>query len=71
MSFQIAWWLWIILGIALIMLEIVLPSFIALWFGLGAVVVGLTAWAFPAIGEPAKMLIWIISSSVFVYTWFK
>lgn len=71
MEFEVLWWQWVVTGIGLVILEIFLPSFIALWFGLGAIIVGLLAWAFPKMGVSAEVLIWIISSGIFVLIWFK
>ena len=39
-EFVVLYWHWIVLGIALMAIEILLPSFVALWFGAAAVVVG-------------------------------
>ena len=35
------WWFWVAFGLVLVMLETVLPGFVLLGFGIGAVVVGL------------------------------
>jgi len=37
----IVWWHWLVLGFCLIGMELLVPSFTIIWFGLGAVVVGL------------------------------
>lgn len=37
--------IWVLLGISLILAEFVLPGLIAIFFGLGALVVGLLLWA--------------------------
>ena len=36
---EILWWHWLIGGLILIGLELVIPSFTIIWFGLGAVLV--------------------------------
>ena len=36
----VLWWHWIVLGILLVAAEIVIPSFIVIWFGIAALVVG-------------------------------
>jgi membrane protein implicated in regulation of membrane protease activity len=38
------WWVWIVAGFALGVLEILAPSFIFLGFAIGAVVVGIAMW---------------------------
>jgi len=68
---QIEWWYWIIAGFCLIGLELVIPSFTIIWFGMGALVVGMikAAWSgFPVAGQ---FLLWSLASIVFTIMWFK
>ena len=39
MGFEIVYWHWLVLGMVLMMFEIVLPCFIALWFGARALLI--------------------------------
>ena len=40
-----AWWLWVLLGFALVLCELLTPGgFFFLFFGLGAVAVGALVW---------------------------
>lgn len=71
MELDIAYWHWLVLGIALIIFEIFLPSFTVLWFGLGAVIVGIILWLFPDMVMPMQLGIWIIASCGFALFWFK
>jgi len=71
MEIQMLWWQWVLLGMGLMILEMFLPSFIALWFGLGAIVVGLIAWLFPQMGVSWEVFIWVFASGSFVLLWFK
>ena len=71
MDIQMLWWQWVLLGMGLMILEMFLPSFIALWFGLGAIVVGLIVWLFPAIDLSWAVFIWVFASGSFVLLWFK
>jgi len=49
-----AWWLWVVLGLGLLLCESLTPGgFFFLFFGLGAVVVGALVWAGAA--EPASL----------------
>ena len=43
----VLWWHWLVLGMALIGLELVVPSFTIIWFGLGAVIVSIVLAIFP------------------------
>ena len=43
MSFE--WWHWIVLGIGLVIAELAVPAFFVIWFGLGALLVGLALLA--------------------------
>jgi len=68
---QFEWWYWIILGIALIGLELVVPSFTIIWFGLGALVVGMLKALWPAFPVAAQVLLWTVASICFTVMWFK
>lgn len=67
---ELAWWHWAVGGIALIIAELVVPSFVLIWFGLGALVVAL-AVAIAAIGFTAQLSLWLIVSLVLVAAWFR
>ncbi|MFA5631016.1 MAG: NfeD family protein [Porticoccaceae bacterium] len=68
-DFQILYWHWLILGIALVIAEIFLVSFTALWFGLGAVAVGILAAVFP-LSIQMQLLLWILISGALAVFWF-
>ncbi len=64
-------WKWIAAGLVLAMLELVIPSFTIIWFGLSAVVVGIVSF-FPGMRSlPVQLAIWAVLSIVFTYAWFK
>ena len=59
MSFE--WWHWIVLGIALVIAELAVPAFFIIWFGLGALLVGLAMLAVP-LGATAQIGLWVVAS---------
>lgn len=59
---NIAWILWTVLGVALIIAEVFTPGFVLLWFGIGALVAALAS--FLGAGLPAQFLVFISLSSV-------
>ena len=71
MEFDIAYWHWLVLGIALVVVEIFIPSFTVFWFGLGAVVVGIALWLFPGMALGGQLVTWIVASCAFTVMWFK
>lgn len=64
-----AWWYWILLGIALIGVELFFPSFTIVWFGLGALMVG--GWSLLWGGDSLLMqaLIWVLLSVSCALCW--
>lgn len=64
-------WHWVVLGIGLILFELILPSFTALWFGVAACIVALLLWIFPSLGIDAQFISWIVLSVGFTLFWFK
>jgi membrane protein implicated in regulation of membrane protease activity len=69
MTFE--WWHWIIGGIALILLELLVPSFFTLWFGLGALFVGLLLLIAPGFPLAGQILLWAIASVAMTVLWFR
>lgn len=67
---EITYWHWIIFGLILSVSEIFVLSFVLLWFGLGAIAVGLLLLVFE-IPITIQILLWILFSSFNVFAWFK
>jgi membrane protein implicated in regulation of membrane protease activity len=67
----IEWWHWMVLGVVLVLCELALPAFFVIWFGMGALVVGLTLALVPSLALPAQIILWIAASLAFVALWFK
>lgn len=63
-------WQWLVLGIALCVVEIFIPSFTVLWFGLAALFVALLASLLP-LSTSAELFIWALSTCVLAVAWFR
>lgn len=70
MDIQLLSWHWLVLGLLLVVGEIFIPSFTILWFGLGALVVGLVQLLMP-MSLTVQVLLWTMSSVAFTLIWFK
>lgn len=68
---QLEWWAWIVGGIGLILAELAIPSFFVIWFGLGALLVGLLMLVLPALSLTAQLAIWTAASLAMVVLWFR
>lgn len=68
---NILWWHWIVLGIILVIMEIVVPSFTIFWFGLGAIVTGLLLAVVPDFSLKWQLLLFSLSSIGFTFCWFR
>ena len=68
---QFLWWHWIVLGLALTLLELAVPAFFLVWFGVGALIVGLVLIALPELSFAWQVLVWIACSLLFIWLWFK
>lgn len=71
MEFDIAYWHWIVLGIALMVSEIFLATFFVLWFGAAAVIVGLVLLLAPEMSLTVQIFLWAVLSTVLALGWFK
>ena len=65
------WWHWIILGLCLAMAELAVPAFFIIWFGIGALIVGLILAFAPDLGVATQLLLWAALSAVMVIFWFR
>lgn len=64
-------WHWFALGMLLILAELMLPSFAALWFGVAAIIVGLIYSMAPNLNFGLQVLLWIVCSITATVAWFK
>ena len=64
MDIQLLYWHWLVIGMILVVGEIFIPSFTILWFGLGALVVGLVEMFIP-MSLSTQILVWTVSSVLF------
>lgn len=71
MEFVLEPWHWFVLGVLLMLSELMLPAFAALWFGIGAIMVGVLYWMFPMMGFTTQIITWIILSVLCTLLWFK
>lgn len=64
-------WHWFVLGIALMLIELVVPTFAAIWFGIAAIMVSILSWIFPWMGLATQLVTWSIFSILCTVLWFK
>ena len=67
---QFEWWHWLVAGLALILSELVVPTFVLIWFGLGAILVALVV-ALVSIGLTAQLVVWLLASMAMTVLWFQ
>jgi membrane protein implicated in regulation of membrane protease activity len=65
------WEYWIAIGLILVTVEIFTATFFILWFGVGAVLLGLLTWLLPALPMPAQLMTWASLSLILAGLWFK
>ncbi|MBC2887521.1 NfeD family protein [Ochrobactrum sp. CM-21-5] len=62
-------WNWLVLGLALLILEIMAPGFFFIWFGLAALVTGAAAFLFASaagFGWQAQTVLFLVLAVIFV-----
>jgi len=67
---EIKAWYWLAFGMVLILLELVVPSFTIVWFGLGALLIALLVWLLPGISVSIQIFSWALASIFFTFLWF-
>ena len=65
------WWHWIVLGLCLSIAELAIPAFFIIWFGIGAMGVGLLLLISPDLSVAKQLIVWAIVSSILVGIWFR
>lgn len=68
---QLDWWHWIVGGMLLTLLELAVPAFYVIWFGLGALLVGVIVLLAPGLSVTVQIMLWIIASLTMVLLWFR
>lgn len=68
---ELAWWHWMVLGLGLGLAELVVPSFFMIWFGLGALLVGVAMLVAPDMGFSTQILLWTAASIAMTVLWFR
>jgi len=63
-------WHWLVLGFLLLIVEMFVPTFASLWFGVAAVIIAALAWLLP-IPLLFQVLIWLTLSVLFMLAWIK
>lgn len=65
------WWHWIVGGIVLMLVELAVPSFFIIWFGLGALLVGLLTLLAPGLSITIQLALWTLASLAMLALWFR
>lgn len=68
---HIEWWHWVVGGILLVIAELAIPSFFVVWFGLGALLVGLLLLLLPDLALTVQLALWTLASLVMLVLWFR
>lgn len=67
---ELEWWHWAALGMVLIGIEMLTPTFFLMWFGLGALLMAAVSALWP-LGTAAQLLGWAIASLVMTGIWLR
>lgn len=67
---MIEWWYWVLLGIVLVLLELAIPAFFVLWFGLAALLVGGLMLVFE-MALVAQLIVWGSASLAALALWLR
>ena len=65
------WWHWVVLGIVLVLAELAVPAFFVIWFGFGAMLVGLVLLLAPGLTLSAQIGVWVLASVAMTVLWFR
>jgi inner membrane protein len=71
MIITVVYWHWLIIGMALLIVEMFLGSMTVLWFGLGAIVIAALLFLIPDLGLTWQLFIWALLSGLLTFLWFR
>jgi len=63
------YWHWVVLGFSLLILEMLAPGAIFMWFGVGALLVGGLLFLFPEMGWEWQVLVFAMISLASIFAW--
>ena len=66
---HVLWWYWVVAGILFVILELALASFVVLWLGIAAILVGIIEFLFTP-SFSTQLYLWTALSIVLLATWF-
>jgi membrane protein implicated in regulation of membrane protease activity len=69
MEFEPTFWHWWIFAAALIIFEVLLPTFYLLWTGIAAFIVGLLVWLVPSLAWEIQVVIFAVLAVLSIVMW--
>lgn len=66
---QLLYWHWLVFGLVLVALEMLLPGFVLLWFGVGALLVGGLLYLIPDLSWQWQIFIFSLFSVLSLIVW--
>lgn len=68
---EIVYWMWLTLGLVLLIVEVAVPSFFAMFFGISALVVGILTYFCPESSFLTQGLVFVVLATVIAFVFFK
>jgi membrane protein implicated in regulation of membrane protease activity len=68
---ELEWWHWAIGGIILVLLEMAIPAFFVIWFGLGALLVAALLFVAAGLSLTTQLAVWTGASIAMTALWFR
>ena len=62
-------WHWLIFGVVFLVLEIIAPGAIFMWFGFSGLLTGLVLWLFPGMSIGLQILLFSVSAVLSIIAW--
>ena len=71
MDLTLLYWHWVVIGVALMLVEIFVGTFSIFWFGAAAIVIGIVLVVFPDLNIAVQIIAWALLSTLFAFGWFR
>lgn len=71
MDFNIAWWIWLVVAAAFLLVEMLTTTFFGLWMAIAAAVPAFLSLALPELSVDWQIVAWIIAIVLCAFLWVK
>ncbi|MDI2090481.1 NfeD family protein [Commensalibacter oyaizuii] len=73
MNIESLWWIWVVIGVAFLLIELCTTTFFASWMALAAIVPTILSFVYPNLSIELQILFWVVAVIICsgLWVWFS